>query len=150
MTVITERQPSAASSPRSPVPAPRGSLAAPAPRGTPPGGGPVVVGIRLLGRFAVERDGQEIPPGSFGGRLARRLLRLLAPRRGTLVPKDLIADALWPDNPPADPAGNFDVLVSRIRRAVGDRTLILAGPGGYVLADGGACRVDAEVFLAAV
>ena len=71
-------------------------------------------------------------------------------RRGTLVPKDLIAEALWPDDPPADPAGNVEVLVSRIRRALGDRTLIRTGPGGYVLADGGRCWVDAEAFLDAV
>ena len=109
-----------------------------------------MIRIRLLGRFAVEHDGQEIALGSFGGRLARRLLRLLALRRGTLVPKDLIADVLWPDDPPADPAGNIEVLVSRLRRAMGDRALIRMGPGGYVLADGGRCRVDAEEFLAAV
>ena len=109
-----------------------------------------MIRIRLLGRFAVEHDGQEIALGSFGGRLARRLLRLLALRRGTLVSKDLIADTLWPDDPPADPVGNIEVLVSRIRRAMGDRTLIRMGPGGYVLADGGRCWVDAEEFLGAV
>ena len=98
----------------------------------------------------MEQDGREIALGSFGGRLARRLLRLLALRRGTLVPKDLIADVLWPDAPPADPAGNVEVLISRIRRAIGDRTVIRTGPGGYVLADGGRCWVDAEEFLAAV
>ncbi len=73
----------------------------------------MVIGIRLLGRFAAERDGREVAPGLFGGRLARRLLRLLrllALRRGTLVPKDQIADALWPRDPPADPAGNIEVL----------------------------------------
>lgn len=119
------------------------------PGGQPPGGA-AVIRIRLLGRFAVEHDGQEIALGSFGGRLARRLLRLLALRRGTLVSKDLIADALWPDNPPADPAGNIEVLVSRIRRAMRDRALVRTGPGGYVLADGDRCWVDAEAFLAAV
>lgn len=109
-----------------------------------------MIRIRLLGRFAVEHDGQEIALGAFGGRLARRLLRLLALRRGTLVRKDLIAGVLWPDDPPADPAGNIEVLVSRLRRAMGDRTLIRMGPGGYVLVDAGRCRVDAEEFLAAV
>ena len=107
-----------------------------------------MIRIRLLGRFAVEHDGQEIALGAFGGRLARRLLRLLALRRGTLVRKDLIAGVLWPDDPPADPAGNIEVLVSRLRRAMGDRTLIRMGPGGYVLVDAGRCRVDAEEFLA--
>ncbi|HEU5393014.1 MAG TPA: BTAD domain-containing putative transcriptional regulator [Streptosporangiaceae bacterium] len=113
-------------------------------------GDPAAIKIMLLGRFAVEHDGQELALGSFGGRLARRLLRLLALRRGTLVPKDLIADALWPEDPPADPAGNIEVLVSRIRRVLGDRTLIRTGPRGYLLAEGGRCRVDAEEFLAAV
>jgi DNA-binding SARP family transcriptional activator/tetratricopeptide (TPR) repeat protein len=113
-------------------------------------GDPAAIKIMLLGRFAVEHDSQELALGSFGGRLARRLLRLLALRRGTLVPKDLIADALWPEDPPADPAGNIEVLVSRIRRVLGDRTLIRTGPGGYLLAEGGRCRVDAEEFLAAV
>jgi len=120
-----------------------------APGARPPGAAAMTT-IRLLGRFAVEHDGQEIALGSFGGRLARRLLRLLALRRGTLVPKDLIADVLWPDTPPADPAGNIEVLVSRIRRAMGDRTLIRTGPAGYSLADGDRCWVDAEEFLAAV
>jgi DNA-binding SARP family transcriptional activator len=115
-----------------------------------PDPGPAAVTIRLLGRFAVDRGGQEVALPAFGGRLARRLLRLLALRRGSLVPKDLIAEALWPKDPPADAAGNIEVLVSRIRGALGDRTLVRAGPGGYVLADDGRCRVDTEAFAAAV
>ena len=148
MTVIAGRHPSAASSPPASLPAPRRSSGVRAPGGRPAGG--AAIRIRLLGRFAVDHDGQEIALREFGGGLARRLLRLLALRRGTLVPKDLIADALWPDDPPADPAGNIEVLVSRIRRALGDRTLIRTGPGGYVLADGDRCWVDAEAFLDAV
>jgi DNA-binding SARP family transcriptional activator/tetratricopeptide (TPR) repeat protein len=148
MTATTEHGSSATSS--SPgVPVPHGSPVAIAPGGRPPGGA-AVIKIRLLGRFAVECDGQEVALGVFGGRLARRLLRLLALRRGTLVPKDRIADALWPEDPPADPTGNIEVLVSRIRRALGDRTLIRTGPGGYILADGGRCWVDAEAFRSAV
>ena len=147
MTVAVGSRSPAASSLRG-VPVPRGSPAV-APGGRPPGGAAVIT-IRLLGRFAVERDGQEIARASFGGRLARQLLRLLALQRGTLVAKELIADALWRDHPPADPAGNIEVLVSRIRRAVGDRTLVQAGPAGYVLAGGGRCWVDAEAFLSAV
>lgn len=131
------------------VPTPRGSSVVPVSGGRLPGD-PAAIRIMLLGRFAVEHDGQELALGSFGGRLARRLLRLLALRRGTLIRKDLIADALWPEDPPADPTGNIEVLVSRIRRVLGDRTLIRTGPGGYLLADGGRCRVDAEEFLAAV
>ena len=120
--------------------APGGSGAAPGP----------MIRIWLLGRFAVDRDGREVAAREFGGALARRLLRLLALRRGTLVSKDLIADVLWPKTPPADPAANIEVLVSRLRRALGDRGMIRTGPGGYLLPDGPGCWVDAEAFLAAV
>jgi DNA-binding SARP family transcriptional activator len=108
-----------------------------------------VVQIRLLGQFRVLRGEEEIPLRAFGGRLPQQLLRLLAVRRGTLIPKDMIADALWPRRPPADPRGNIEVLVSRIRRALGDPALIRTGPGGYSLTEGRECRVDAEAFLAA-
>jgi DNA-binding SARP family transcriptional activator/tetratricopeptide (TPR) repeat protein len=116
------------------------------------GGSPAraaVVQIRLLGRFTVLRGEEEIPLRAFGGRLPQQLLRLLAVRRGTLVPKDMIADALWPRRSPADPRGNIEVLVSRIRRTLGDPALIRTGPGGYSLTEGRECRVDAEAFLAA-
>ena len=108
-----------------------------------------VVQIRLLGRFAVLRDSAEIPLRAFGGRLPQQLLRLLALRRGALIPKDVIAEALWARRPPADARGNIEVLVSRIRRALGDPALIRTGSGGYSLTGGRECWVDAEAFLAA-
>ena len=110
----------------------------------------VAVRIRLLGRFAVLRGAEEIPLRAFGGRLPRQLLRLLTLRRGTLVPKDVIAEALWQERRPADAGGNIEVLVSRIRRALGDPTLIYTGSGGYALTSDARCWVDAEAFLAAV
>ncbi len=108
-----------------------------------------VVRIRLLGRFTVLRGPEEIPLRAFGGRLPRQLLRLLALQRGALIPKDVIAEALWPRRPPADPRGNIEVLVSRIRRALGDPALIRTGPGGYSLTAGCECWVDTEAFLGA-
>jgi DNA-binding SARP family transcriptional activator/tetratricopeptide (TPR) repeat protein len=109
-----------------------------------------LVRIRLLGRFAVLRGSEEIPLRAFSGRLPQQLLRLLALRRGELVPKDVIAGALWPRRPPSDPGGNIEVLVSRIRRALPDPALIRTGAGGYSLTAGSRCWVDAEAFLAAV
>ena len=106
--------------------------------------------IRLLGRFAVCVDGEELPVAAFGGRLTRELLRLLLIRRGNHVSKDSLTEALWPERPPADPAANLDVLVSRARRALRDPTLILAGSGGYSFARDGRCLVDAESFLSHV
>ncbi len=103
--------------------------------------------IRLLGRFSVRRGGQEIPPPELGGRLGRTLIRILVTRRGSVVPVDVLAEALWPTRQPADPAANVAVLLSRVRRALADPQLIEAASRGYVFAGGGCCRVDAEVFL---
>lgn len=108
------------------------------------------VSIQLLGRFAVRLDGREQPERAFGGRLARQLLRMLALRRGTLLSKDVAVEALWPTHRPADPPGNVEILISRIRRAVGDRSLIQTGSGGYTLVGDDRCWVDAEAFLTIV
>ncbi len=108
-----------------------------------------VLEVRMLGRFAVLRDGEEIPAVAFGGRLARRLLRVLVSRRGGFVPKEVLAEALWPDGQPTDPAGNLEVLVSRLRKALGAPTLVETGPGGYAFTSGGAARVDTEDVLEA-
>ncbi len=59
--------------------------------------------IRLLGRFSARRDGEEIPPGAFGGRLARTLLRILVSHRGAFVPREYLAEALWPKAPRRTP-----------------------------------------------
>ncbi|MGH2704461.1 MAG: BTAD domain-containing putative transcriptional regulator [Actinomycetota bacterium] len=109
-----------------------------------------MIEIRLLGRFSVRRRGEEVALPAFGGRLARKLVRVLVTRRGAFVSRDALADALWPERPPADPDANINVLVNRARRALGDQTLILTGPGGYSLAADDRIQVDAERFLATV
>jgi DNA-binding SARP family transcriptional activator len=109
-----------------------------------------MIEIRLLGRFAARRGGEEIPPAEFGGRLVRTLIRVLVTRRGRFVPRDVLAEALWPGRLPADPAANLKVLVNRARRALGDPSLIVTGPRGYSFAPGEECLVDAEVFEARV
>ncbi|GAA1957272.1 BTAD domain-containing putative transcriptional regulator [Catenulispora subtropica] len=119
---------------------------------TPDGDGSVQavpVRIQMLGRFATRHGDVELPAREFGGRLAARLLRMLALRRGTLLSKDVIVEALWPKQPPADAPGNVEVLVSRIRRALGDRALVATGPGGYSLVGDRRCSVDVEDFLSA-
>jgi DNA-binding SARP family transcriptional activator len=89
------------------------------------------VDIGLLGRFRIERDGVELPPP---GRLVRTLLEVLLTRRGNFVPRDQLVEALWPHDPPSDPAANIKVLVSRARVLLGERSLILTGPAGYSFA----------------
>ncbi|HSO52814.1 MAG TPA: BTAD domain-containing putative transcriptional regulator, partial [Actinomycetes bacterium] len=106
--------------------------------------------VRLLGRFVVRRAGQEVAPAAFGGRLVQTLIRVLVSRRGSFVSKDVLAEALWSERLPADPAANIEVLVSRARRALGDPSLILTVPSGYAFTGQGRCLVDAEEFAAAV
>lgn len=110
----------------------------------------MLIEIQLLGRFAVRQGGVEVAPSAFGGRQARKLLRVLTTERGAFVSRDRLADAIWADRLPADPAGGLSVLVRRARHGLGDPSLIITGPGGYWLSDTGRCRVDAETFLEAV
>lgn len=77
----------------------------------------------------------------------RRLVRILVTRRGTYLSRDLLTEALWPDRPPADPAANLNVLVNRARRALGHRSLIVTGRGGYSFSTDHRCTVDAEEFV---
>ena len=95
----------------------------------------------------MRRAGQEIPAPELGGRLGRALIRILVTRRGAVVPVDVLAEALWPDRQPADPAANVAVLVSRVRRALQNPSLIAAATGGYRFTADDSCAVDAELFL---
>jgi DNA-binding SARP family transcriptional activator len=108
----------------------------------------VTIEVRLLGRFRVLRDGEEIPPGAFRQRLVRILIRILVSRRGEFVSRDFLTEALWPRRPPADPGANLRVLVTLARRALGDSSLLQAGPGGYAFSTSPTCAVDAEAFVA--
>ena len=69
--------------------------------------------VRVLGGFDV--DG--IPAPRLGSRKGRTLLKVLALARGRPVPVDRLVDALWPNSPPARPAEQVAVLVSRLRTA---------------------------------
>jgi DNA-binding SARP family transcriptional activator len=108
----------------------------------------VGIEIRLLGRFAVVRDGHEVAPAAFRQSLARRLVRILASRRGEFVSRDFLFESLWPGAAPADPGANLRVLVTLARKALGDPALIRAASGGYVFSPDDLCSVDSEDFLA--
>lgn len=104
--------------------------------------------MRLLGRFRAMAGGQELPATAFGGRKVRTLLAVLAVDRDRYVSHDALAEALWPDAAPADPAGNLGVLVNRARRALGDPGLIRTGPRGYAL--DARCGLDTARFAGLV
>jgi DNA-binding SARP family transcriptional activator len=99
------------------------------------------VHVRVVGRFAVERDGVVIDEASLGSRKGRSLWKLLAVRRGRMVPMDEIVEALWGDEPPAKAEANVATLVSRLRAGLGVDA-IAGGRAGYRLGAGVTVDVD--------
>ncbi len=77
---------------------------------------PAPLRLRLLGPFTVEGElTAPVPTGK-----ARRVLAVLAQRRGELVPLRTIVEVLWEDGDAPERADrNVAALVSRLRRALG-------------------------------
>lgn len=71
---------------------------------------------------------------SVGGPRPRTLLAVLALRVGDIVPLDRLIDELYGAEPPSDAANALQGQVSRLRRALGDASLIEFHPAGYRLA----------------
>jgi DNA-binding SARP family transcriptional activator len=79
--------------------------------------------VRLLGDLQVEG----CDPARLGRRRVRRLLKILALHHDRHLGPDRLADCLWGDDPPARPADQISVLVSRLRGVLGaDRLRELA------------------------
>src|SRR4051794_2056118 len=86
--------------------------------------------VGLLGPLDVERDGEHVAVA--GGRL-RALLACLALDAGRPLTTGRLVDALWEDELPADQLHALQSLVSRLRRALGNGSLVAPAPGGYPL-----------------
>jgi len=87
--------------------------------------------IAILGPVHVERDGA--PCDVSGGRL-QALLARLALDAGRAVPPGALVEAVWDGAPPRDEQHALQSLVSRLRRALGDPSLVVQEPAGYRLA----------------
>ena len=87
--------------------------------------------VRLLGGLSV--DG--VDERDLGSRKARTLLKMLALRAGTAVTIDELVDRLWDDEPPARPAEQVGVLVSRLRGVVGTDRIVRSDAGYTLIAD---------------
>src|SRR3569833_4047395 len=93
--------------------------------------------VAMLGPLRVQDEGGR--PVEVGGARLRLLLIRLALDAGRVVTADRLAEDLWGEDAPADPAGALQTLVARLRRAVG-RAAIRSDPAGYRLGAGGAGR----------
>jgi DNA-binding SARP family transcriptional activator/pimeloyl-ACP methyl ester carboxylesterase len=85
-----------------------------------------VLGFGVLGPLEV--TGAPVAPA---GERQRGLLALLLAHGGRVVAADALAEALFADRPPANPAAALQSQVSRLRRVLGD-TLVSA-PRGYAV-----------------
>jgi DNA-binding SARP family transcriptional activator len=78
-----------------------------------------VVRVSLLGRFAVELDGERVPAGSWRRRRPVDLLKLLASRRGHALARDAVIDAIWPEMDAERGAKNLHRALHDLRKIIG-------------------------------
>ncbi|MFG1962405.1 BTAD domain-containing putative transcriptional regulator [Nonomuraea sp. NPDC049028] len=98
--------------------------------------------VTLLGAFQVSRGDAALPvPGARSQGLVVRL----ALAGGRAVEQGVLIDAIWADDPPADPAHALQALVSRLRRSIGSAGDVAQVAGGYRL-NVDAADVDALRF----
>lgn len=87
--------------------------------------------IRVLGQLEV----QGLIHRDIGSRKGRSLLTALAAARGEPVSADLLAELLWHDQLPANPAEQLQVLVSRLRSSLGIERIERIGSGYRLVYD---------------
>ncbi|HVH51427.1 MAG TPA: BTAD domain-containing putative transcriptional regulator, partial [Gaiellaceae bacterium] len=110
------------------------------------------VEIRTLGGFAVLRAGEPVPHTEWQSKKARDLLKILVSRRGHPVTRELLMEALWPDQSPDKLAGRLSVALTTVRTVLDpekklDREHFVIGDKGTVRLDLAHLVVDVERFL---
>ena len=90
-----------------------------------------MVEVQILGPVQAVVDGH---PARIGSRRQRAILAALALARGRVVAVDALIEALWGEDEPDDARGTLQSYVSRLRRQLGNETIVFAG-NGYRLAD---------------
>ncbi len=86
-----------------------------------------------LGPFQMRQQGTVLDPGLLGRRRALAVLQILLTRYGSPVHREELAEALWPQGPPADAAALLKVAVHYLRRGLA--TGLGAAPE-YILTQG--------------
>ena len=85
--------------------------------------------FRLLGPLEVTRDDRSL---ALGGVKQRSLLAILLLHANQVLSTDRLIDELWGASPPPTAAKSLQVMVSRLRKKLGDSRLV-THPPGYVL-----------------
>lgn len=89
--------------------------------------------VRTLGVFAVWRGQEPVPSATFAQRKAAQLFKVLLAAPGHRLPREQVADLLWPDADPAHAAQRLRSTLHRLRGALG--AAYLPGAGDLVLLD---------------
>ncbi|HXF98942.1 MAG TPA: BTAD domain-containing putative transcriptional regulator [Gaiellaceae bacterium] len=76
---------------------------------------PVPLQIRALGGFSVLREGRPMLSREWRSKKARDLLQILVARRGRLVPREVVMEALWPRGDPSRLGHRLSVALSALR-----------------------------------
>ena len=88
-----------------------------------------MLGFGVLGPLEITGpDGAEVP---LAGDRQRALVALLLAHAGRVVGAEQLADAVFADRPPVNPAAALHSQVSRLRRLLGPQ--LVSGPSGYAL-----------------
>ena len=95
-----------------------------------------LVAVQLFGSVAVHELGRTLGPRDFGGSRPKQVLEILLASRGHWVPAERLADLLWGEQLPENPAASLHTFVSVLRRHLsGDRDrsrqLVVTEPDGY-------------------
>jgi DNA-binding SARP family transcriptional activator len=111
------------------------------------------VAIRTLGGFDVLRDGRLVPLREWRSKKARDLLKLLVAHHGRRVSREVLMDALWPDEDPQKLGNRLSVALSILRGVLDPQhqfppERFIRSSGDAVSLDLNALSVDVERFLA--
>jgi len=98
--------------------------------------------IRTLGVFAVFRGGDAVPACAWQSKKARDVLKILVMRRGRPTMRDVVIEALWPEQDPRRTSNRLSVALSTVRSVLDPERRFPAD--WFIRADRYTARLDLE------
>ena len=112
-----------------------------------------VLSIRTFGGLAILHDGEHpVAADGWQGSRPALLLKAILVHGGRHIPKDILIEALWPDQPPEKSLRNFKVTLHRLRKLLEPEMNSATGSAYLHLKDNlvslnpHRCQVDTEAF----